>query len=187
MARTKKSQVAAEDEAIDLTEAAEPMEEDMEEIDLTIEEPKKKKAKKEGYAAELPVTLTASAGKEGKQAVLVAVDEGFGGDTGAIGRLNFKSSGFTLDLRGREHDAAIKPSRTLCVVAVTGDEAKLEVVVSEYVELSNSRDALAAFGAVVEGEMDDDDRDVNAQRDEEEEKKKAPPKKKKKKPAKKKK
>lgn len=157
-------------------EAAEAVEQ-VEEIDLTEDEPKKKKPK--GYAGELDVTLSASAGKEGKQAVLVSVDEGFGGDTGAIGRLNFKSSGFTLDLRGREHDAAIKPSRTLCVVAVTGDEAKVEVVVSEYVELSNSRDALAAF--VVQGDEGDDRRpDDEADEEPVAKKKKAPPKKRKK-------
>lgn len=137
----------------------------------------KKKVEKKRLST-VPLVIGPNAGKEGKASLLIEVDAssgGYGGDTGAIGRLNFQSSSedtFTVDLRGREHDAKIVPCRAMVVVSVGHDEAKIESVVSEYVQLSNSRDALAAFrgDAVVAGEYDDTyryyegDVDVNLRR-----------------------
>lgn len=133
---------------------------------------KKKAAPKEKLTT-LPLVIGPNAGKEGKSTLLIEVDTssgGYGGDTGAIGRLNFDGSGeiFTVDLRGREHDAKIVPCRAMLAVSVGHEEAKIESVSSEYVQLSNSRDALAGMRQVVSGDYDDSykfyegDVDVNA-------------------------
>lgn len=157
-AETSESQVEAGEAALDMTkgEASECVKDG--------DAPKRTNKKKPVLLRELPLTMGSSIAKEGKHSLLVEVEAsrgGYEGDTGAIGRLNFRElshgEAFSLDLGGREHDARIVPSRAMFVVSVGVEEAKIETVVSEYASLTNSRDALAAFGegAVVHGEFDD--------------------------------
>lgn len=157
-AQSLESQGEAGEDALDLTK--EKASECVKEGDAQ----KRLSKKKPVLLRELPLTMGQSVAKEGKQSLLVEVKAsrgGYEGDTGAIGRLNFKEmsdgGAFSLDLGGREHDARILPSRAMFVVSVGVEEAKIETVVSEYASLTNSRDALTAFGegAVVHGDFDD--------------------------------
>ena len=134
----------------------------------------KKKSQQELFSGTLPLVLTAGAGKDGKGTLLVEMGEragGFGVDTGAIGRASFpKVDGkrqFRLDLRGQEYAATIRPCPTMLVLNVSGGEAKVETVLSEYVTLKHTRDA-RGDDAITEGHFDEGwttyagDVDVNA-------------------------
>ncbi|KAJ1452576.1 hypothetical protein M885DRAFT_526297 [Pelagophyceae sp. CCMP2097] len=126
-----------------------------------------KPARKRGAAiaalpAEVPLVLTPNAAREGRNTLLVELDARAGSlarDTGAIGRASFPrgSSGFVLDLRGQEYVASVRRSNTFMIVSVGAAEAKIECLLSEYVDLDHTRDALATLGdgAVLHGELDE--------------------------------
>ena len=158
---------------------------DDEVVDLTVEKKTEKKPaaakkKKKGLpSAAVPVMLGSGAAKEGHNTLLVEVDAvNLGNDTGAIGRLNIKDEKLRLDIKGYEHDASIVPCRSLFVVSVNSEEAKIESVISEYAKISSTSDGLRHItNAVREGHLGDvhfNDIDVNKLPDNQKKKKAAP-------------
>mmetsp|Transcript_3988 Transcript_3988/g.5602 ORF Transcript_3988/g.5602 Transcript_3988/m.5602 type:complete len:265 (-) Transcript_3988:58-852(-) len=119
----------------------------------------------------IPLTITANAGKEGKQSMIVELASvELANDTGAIGRLNLRGDDLRIDVKGFEHAANIRPCKAMLLVSLGAEEAKIDSIVSEYVAITRTDDALAYLGeaAVVHGEVDDsfhkfqNDVDVNA-------------------------
>jgi hypothetical protein len=114
--------------------------------------PKPRPKKPTGPRGDMPVVLTAGAGRDGKRTLMVELDNkagGFGVDTGAIGRASFPrvegKRKFRLDLRGQEYDATIRPCATMLVLNVAGAEARVETVISEYATIKHTHDATTAY------------------------------------------
>ena len=114
--------------------------------------PKPRPKKPTGPRGDMPVVLTAGAGRDGKRTLMVELDSkagGFGVDTGAIGRASFPrvdgKRKFRLDLRGQEYDATIRPCATMLVLNVAGAEARVETVISEYATIKHTHDATTAY------------------------------------------
>jgi hypothetical protein len=115
--------------------------------------PKPKPKRPAGPRGDMPLVMTAGAGRDGKRTLLVELDAkagAFGVDTGAIGRASFPrvdgKRKFRLDLRGQEYDATIRPCATLLVLNVAGEEAKVETVLSEYATIKHTHDATGQAG-----------------------------------------
>ena len=116
------------------------------------QKPKPRPKKPTGPRGDMPVVLTAGAGRDGKRTLMVELDSkagGFGVDTGAIGRASFPrvdgKRKFRLDLRGQEYDATIRPCATMLVLNVAGAEARVETVISEYATIKHTHDATTAY------------------------------------------
>ena len=114
--------------------------------------PKPRPKKPTGPRGDMPLVLTAGAGRDGKRTLMVELDSkagGFGVDTGAIGRASFPrvdgKRKFRLDLRGQEYDATIRPCATMMVLNVAGAEARVETVISEYATIKHTHDATTAY------------------------------------------
>ena len=114
--------------------------------------PKPRPKKPTGPRGDMPLVLTAGAGRDGKRTLMVELDSkagGFGVDTGAIGRASFPrvdgKRKFRLDLRGQEYDATIRPCATMLVLNVAGAEARVETVISEYATIKHTHDATTAY------------------------------------------
>ena len=114
--------------------------------------PRPRPKKPTGPRGDMPLVLTAGAGRDGKRTLMVELDSkagGFGVDTGAIGRASFPrvdgKRKFRLDLRGQEYDATIRPCATMMVLNVAGAEARVETVISEYATIKHTHDATTAY------------------------------------------
>ena len=114
--------------------------------------PKPRPKKPTGPRGDMPLVLTAGAGRDGKRTLMVELDSkagGFGVDTGAIGRASFPrvdgKRKFRLDLRGQEYDATIRPCATMLVLNVAGADARVETVISEYATIKHTHDATTAY------------------------------------------
>ena len=133
--------------------------------------PKPRPKKPTGPRGDMPLVLTAGAGRDGKRTLMVELDSkagGFGVDTGAIGRASFPrvdgKRKFRLDLRGQEYDATIRPCATMLVLNVAGAEARVETVISEYATIKHTHDARTAAGGDYDFGTYAGDANVNARR-----------------------
>ena len=133
--------------------------------------PKPRPKKPTGPRGDMPVVLTAGAGRDGKRTLMVELDSkagGFGVDTGAIGRASFPrvdgKRKFRLDLRGQEYDATIRPCATMMVLNVAGADARVETVISEYATIKHTHDARTAAGGDYDFGTYAGDANVNARR-----------------------
>ena len=121
-------------------------------------------AKKKGkvkLASSMPLTLPRTL-KRGRTMLVQIEDPHFdlSGDIGAIGRLttiegrrgSLRNSGIVLDLKGHQFSGTIIPSASFLVVGFGGKEAKVESIVSDFVQcehLANLVDGLS--GSLVSG------------------------------------
>ena len=91
------------------------------------------------------------------QSMIVQLDDSmleFQNDTGVIGRVSVQKRSLTMDLKGHQFTAYLRPCATLLVVGVTGDRAKVETLVDEFCELSGRRNVVEQMsGVLVRGSM----------------------------------
>ena len=78
------------------------------------------------------------------------------GDVGAIGRLTVvPNEGLILDLKGVQYSGTIIPCCTLMVVGMSGAEARVESVVSDFVQVEHLGNVLESLGgALTSGVVD---------------------------------
>jgi len=120
-----------------------------------------KKKGKVKLASSMPLTLPRTL-KRGRTMLVQIEDPHFdlSGDIGAIGRLtaiegrrgSLRNSGIVLDLKGHQFSGTIIPSASFLVVGFGGKEAKVESIVSDFVQcehLANLVDGLS--GSLVSG------------------------------------
>lgn len=120
-----------------------------------------KKKSKAKLASSMPLTLPRTL-KRGRTMLVQIEDPHFdlSGDIGAIGRLtaidgrrgSLRNSGIVLDLKGHQFSGTIIPSSSFLVVGFGGKEAKVESIVSDFVQcehLANLVDGLS--GSLVSG------------------------------------
>jgi hypothetical protein len=91
--------------------------------------------------------------------VLVQVEDpkfDLSGDVGAIGRLTtLPNEGLVLDLKGMQYAGTIIPCCSLAVVGMTGGEARIESIVSDFVQLEPLSNVLESLGgALTSGAVD---------------------------------
>ncbi|XP_078440266.1 DNA-binding protein BIN4-like isoform X1 [Wolffia australiana] len=116
------------------------------------------------------IWIRGSKNKENLQKALVVCDDesvDLSGDVGAVGRVVISETGsrsheMLLDLKGTIYKTAIVPSRTFCVVSFGPSEAKVEAIMSDFIQLkphSNLFEAETVIEGVLDGfsfDMDDE-------------------------------
>jgi hypothetical protein len=79
----------------------------------------------------------------------------FQNDTGVVGRVEVQDRKLTVDIKGQQYRATLRPCATLLVVDVSkpGD-AKVEAVVDEFLELSGKRSVMTQMsGKILKGSI----------------------------------
>ena len=91
------------------------------------------------------------------QSTIIQLDDStidFQNDTGVIGRVSAQKRCLTMDLKGHQFTAHLRPCSTLLVVGVSGNEAKVETIMDEFCELSGRRNVVKQMsGVLVRGTM----------------------------------
>ena len=107
----------------------------------------------------LPLVLPRRSLQGGNSTVLVQLEDSkleLEGDVGAIGRLTvLPNEGLILDLKGVQFAGTIVPSCSVMVVGFSGVEARVESVVSDFVQVEHLSNVLESLGgAMTSGLLD---------------------------------
>lgn len=68
--------------------------------------------------------------------------------SGTVGKLSVGAAGMVLDLKGHRYAGTLVPCNTFMLVGVSGNEAKVEAVMNEHVQVTHVRDVVSTLGGV---------------------------------------